>query len=77
MSAEVTTQALLVTSWQEGVSLSFQGQFGKERLKKKEKEELLTRNIKVLHTREKKREKCQKKEKKKQEKLKKIFRLLA
>lgn len=50
-------------------------------LKKKDKEELLTRNIKILHTRErrreKKREKCQKKEKKKQEKLKKIFRSLA
>lgn len=52
MSTEVTMQALLVISWQEGVNPNFQGQYRNEKLKKKDKEEWMTSNIKMSQKRE-------------------------
>lgn len=69
MSTEDTTQTLPVTSWQEGVNPNFQGQYGEGRLKKKDKEEWMTRNMKIPQ----KRERSARKKKQETEEIRKRF----
>lgn len=72
MSTEVTMQALLMTSWQEGVNPNFWGQYGEGRFKKKDTEELMSRNIKIPQ----KRERCARRKKQEEEEIKKGFQVI-
>lgn len=72
MSTEVTMQALLMTSWQEGVNPNFWGQYGEGGFKKKDTEEWMTSNIKIPQ----KRERCARRKKQEAEEIKKGFQVI-